>query len=238
MTLIAIIAAGFGIGLLGSLHCVGMCGPLALALPTGRLSQIDRILAIILYNLGRAITYAILGILVGLTGSSIAFFSAQQWVSVLSGILIILYFISNYTSFQIRYKPFRRVRESIKTGIGKRIHAGHSAPSYLIVGLLNGLLPCGLVYVAIAGALSAGSVSASAGFMLAFGLGTMPAMMALMMMKGRIKPKFSIAFNKILPGFLLIMGFLLVLRGSGLGIPFVSPEARSNDKLPEISSCH
>lgn len=236
--LIAQIAAGFGIGLLGSLHCVGMCGPLALALPTGRLNPVDRILSIIFYNSGRAFTYALLGLLIGITGSSIAFFSAQQWVSVISGMLIIMYFISNYTIFQIRFKPFRQFQESIKNGIGKRIHAGLKAPSYFMVGLLNGLLPCGLVYVAIAAALPAGSVMASAGFMLAFGLGTMPAMMAMMVMKGRIKPKLSFALNKILPAFLLILGFLLVLRGSGLGIPFISPEATANDKLPEISSCH
>jgi sulfite exporter TauE/SafE len=236
--LIAIIASGFGIGLLGSLHCVGMCGPLALALPTGRMIQIDRILAIIFYNSGRAITYALMGTLIGIAGRSVAFFWAQQWVSVLSGVLILFYFISNYTSFQIHFKPFRQIQESIKNGIGRHIHSRLNAPSYFIVGLLNGLLPCGLVYVAIAAALSAGSIAASTAFMFAFGLGTMPAMMTLMLLKGRLKPILSTSFNKVLPTFLIIVGVLLVLRGSGLEIPFVSPKSVKESNLSRISTCH
>jgi hypothetical protein len=94
-----------------------------------------------------------------------------------------------------------------------------------LIGLLNGLLPCGLVYLAIAGAIGTGSVYFGIAFMVLFGLGTLP-MMLLISWIGNL---FTIAvrntMNKIIPYIVVLIGVLFILRGLSLGIPYLSPPA-------------
>ena len=91
------------------------------------------------------------------------------------------------------------------------------------VGILNGFLPCGVVYLALSGAMATGNVFEGIGFMILFGLGTFPAMMAVSMVKNWIKPGFFPGFQKILWGMAIIFAGLLIIRGLGLGIPYLSP---------------
>lgn len=81
-----------------------------------------------------------------------------------------------------------------------------------------------MIYIALAGALASESVFSSAAFMLFFGLGTLPVMMILPWVATYISSNVRIRLNKIIPYTLLVFGLLLILRGSNLGIPYLSPQ--------------
>ncbi|MGZ4043606.1 MAG: sulfite exporter TauE/SafE family protein, partial [Bacteroidia bacterium] len=84
------IVAAISLGLLGSFHCIGMCGPIALALPVHQATVFRKVVAILLYNSGRIITYSLLGLLFGIIGQGFAVFGLQQVLSVSLGTLILL----------------------------------------------------------------------------------------------------------------------------------------------------
>src|SRR6478736_5164625 len=88
-----LIFAAFMMGLLGSFHCVGMCGPLALALPINNDRASARFSGVLLYNTGRILTYSVFGLIFGVIGKSAAFFGFQQWLSITLGLLIICFVV-------------------------------------------------------------------------------------------------------------------------------------------------
>ncbi len=225
---------GFSIGLLGSLHCIGMCGPLALALPVHRLAGWTRVGGILAYNLGRTLTYACLGALFGIIGQQFMLWGWQQALSITAGILMLLFLFGRYASWA-NWPMLGRLQAKISTAIATRLGSASSPPALLAVGLLNGLLPCGLVYVAILAAIPMGNVARSATLMAAFGLGTIPAMAGLMMTGQLIGPSARRTFNRAVPYFVALVAVLLILRGLNLGIPFVSPKTPSPTH-PEM--CH
>jgi sulfite exporter TauE/SafE len=225
---------GFSIGMLGSLHCIGMCGPLALALPIHRLNGWARTGGILAYNLGRTLTYASLGALFGIIGRQFTLWGWQQALSITAGILMLLFLFGRYASWSSWPLP-GRLQASIGTAIATRLGHAASPPALLAVGLLNGLLPCGLVYVAVLAAIPMGTVARSATLMAAFGLGTIPTMAGLMLTGQLIGPAARRTFNRIVPYFVALVAVLLILRGLNLGIPFVSPMTPSPTH-PEM--CH
>ncbi len=81
--------AGFTLGAAGSLHCVGMCGPLSLALPLYHLTAVNKFLSLLLYQVGRIITYSIIGLLFGLAGRRIYIAGYQQWFSIVMGLIVL-----------------------------------------------------------------------------------------------------------------------------------------------------
>ncbi|MFN8244439.1 MAG: sulfite exporter TauE/SafE family protein [Ferruginibacter sp.] len=220
-----VITAGLIIGALGSFHCVGMCGPLALSLPLKGRSLPAKFLASLLYNAGRVVTYALLGAAVGFIGHSVALFGYQQWLSISLGITILLALVlSNCTrSAGIRLPLVSRFFTALRKRLGKLYQQEYTGASFLI-GLLNGLLPCGLVYMAIAGAVATGSVMHSSVFMAAFGLGTLPVMWAVSFFGNYMAAGLRLKIRKLYPYILAVMACLLILRGLGLGIPYVSPK--------------
>jgi len=222
------------LGLLGSLHCVGMCGPIALALPVAGRSGIMKFVSILLYNLGRAFTYALFGALFGLLGSGFVMFGLQQILSVTVGIIIlaVIIFPRIFKGFNFNEGPFSmlgRVRNKFAQLFTKR-----SLMALFAIGILNGLLPCGLVYIAIAGATASGDVFKGAMFMALFGMGTMPAMLTVSWFRDYLSKNFRQAVNKSMPYLISIMAILMIVRGLNLGIPYLSPKA-DNDKT--ISCC-
>ncbi|MGV9012335.1 MAG: sulfite exporter TauE/SafE family protein [Flavobacteriales bacterium] len=102
--------------------------------------------------------------------------------------------------------------------------------------MLNGLLPCGLVYIALAAALMQDGPLASAAFMVAFGLGTWPALIAVRLGGSMIPNGKRALFRRFQPYLVAAMGLLFVLRGSGLGIPYVSPVLY--DVSTGVQDCH
>jgi uncharacterized protein len=234
MTLTAITA--LSLGLLGSLHCVGMCGPIALALPLVQSNSFTKLLSISLYNIGRAFTYSLFGVLFGLVGSGFAFFGLQQMLSVSLGALILLFIVlpkkisSNLGPVRFVYNKWNGLRELFSELLKKR-----SLPFLFIIGLLNGLLPCGLVYMAIAGSIATADWKSGGLFMFLFGLGTIPAMFTLSLFSNLINVRFRRRLNKAVPYFLSAMAIMMMLRGMNLGIPYLSPAAL---KEPSSVNCH
>lgn len=231
-----VIIAGMGLGLLSSLHCVGMCGPLALALPVHHLGRSSRLGALFLYNAGRIMMYSFLGLLFGLAGRRLYIAGWQQAFSIALGIgmlLVAFQYIIKRNPVQPRW--MQAFYFKIQVLMGRFLRSGKKS-GFLLLGLANGLLPCGMVYIAIAGALSTARVDQGALFMFFYGIGTFPAMMLLGLFGRRLDISIRKQFKKWLPALLTGMAILLILRGLNLGIPFLSPVLGSVP--PNGVSCH
>lgn len=218
-----ILFAGLSLGLISSFHCVGMCGPLALALPVRHLSGAGQNLALVLYNSGRVATYATLGLIFGLAGRRLYVAGWQQWFSIVAGIFI-LFIALQYFLFRKRWQPawLQAFYQAVQ-GWMARFLKSRKISAFFLLGMANGLLPCGMVYLAIAGALTSQQVMAGMFFMIAFGLGTIPAMMALSFFGWRINIRFRQRINGAIPYIMGLVAAILILRGLNLGIPFISP---------------
>lgn len=214
-----------GLGLLSSLHCVGMCGSLALSLPVQHLPKYLRILSLVTYQLGRVITYASLGMLAGAAGRGIYLAGFQQYFSVIMGAIVLAMLILYY-GYRRSVQPGWLGRfYLLLQGWMNRLWTGQRhAGSFLLLGMANGLLPCGMVYAALATAVTASDVDYSIGFMALFGLGTWPAMLGLSLSGQMISPKIRYRLRQLTPAFIALSGVLLLLRGLNLGIPYLSPE--------------
>lgn len=216
------IIAGFTLGLFGSLHCVGMCGPLALALPAPHAKRNKQIIASVIYNIGRVATYSMLGLLFGMIGKGFSMVGFQQWFSVIAGSIMLITTIL-YFGFQQSYQPqwFQNYTWKVQGFIASALHQNGKA---FFVGMANGLLPCGMVYAAVAGALVSSSVLSSTVFMASFGFATMPAMLLLMLFGSGISIHMRVRLRKLTPYVMMLVAALLILRGMNLGIPYVSPQ--------------
>jgi uncharacterized protein len=226
------IITGLSIGALGSFHCIGMCGPIALSLPIHSGNGFQKTLSILLYNIGRALTYAVMGLIFGLLGSSLNVFGLQQWLSIIAGCLIL--FLLFFSTFNPGSKIVNsRFNGLIKEKLSGFLSADKSTFSYLVIGLLNGWLPCGLVYVAIAASFALGNVWESTLLMFAFGLGTLPIMASLMLFGKFISQQTRGVINKLVPFVIGIMAILLISRGLNLGIPYLSPSYNKQEQKVE-----
>lgn len=214
-------------GLIGSLHCIGMCGPIAIALPLGNKAWAWRVTGGLVYNIGRILTYAILGGLFGLLGQGIEMAGLQQWASILLGTIMIL-----SVFFPILFRGKIKFDRILTGYAGKlvnqfrRLFAINSIPSLFIIGFLNGLLPCGLVYVAIAGAINTNDLYHGIIYMIIFGAGTIPVMLAIPLLGNLIGTSIRKKFRYVLATFIVLLGILFILRGLSLGIPYVSPKSK------------
>lgn len=212
--------AAFTVGILGSLHCVGMCGPIAAALNFSGDQKKSPVPGILLYNLGRIITYSLLGLLFGLLGAGFSLSGFQQFVSIfIGGILLGAGLFSlNLENILLRWKWTNRIFFFVKTRLGILLQK-KSIHSLFFIGMTNGLLPCGLVYVALAGAVTAGSVLGGMTWMMAFGLGTVPLMVVAGMSGNWVSFKLRNIFKKVYPFVLIIFAGLLIFRGLEIQIP-------------------
>jgi len=225
----------FLLGLIGSLHCLGMCGPIVLALPTFRQSFFRLLISRLLYNSGRIITYSLLGLLVGLVGEGISFSGFQQRLSIIAGILIIIFaLLSNKTVISKIHLELYGFNRWIKENLGRFLKK-RSVLSSFLVGITNGFLPCGLVYLAVGGALAAGSLLGSFVYMIIFGLGTTFAMLSLGIAGNYLGLRMRTSFNAIIPYVALFLGILLIVRGLNLGIPYLSPAISTGG---DVEVCH
>ncbi len=220
-------------GFVGSLHCVGMCGPIALALPVGGMSSRKVFLSRLFYNLGRIITYSIIGVLMGLLGRSIFFSGLQQEISITIGIAIIL-FLSRKVLIN---KPLRIFNESLKKTFSFFFRQ-KTLWSMFALGVVNGLLPCGFLYLAATGSVIAGSPLGSMVYMALFGLGTAPAMFSVGMMAKFMNFRLRKIINQITPIYTFCLAVFLIVRGLNLGIPHVSPNFEKTLDKQTIPICH
>jgi sulfite exporter TauE/SafE len=231
--MIITISAAFIMGIAGSLHCLGMCGPLVTALETmatpnrWRYSQW-------LHHGGRWLTYAALGAIAGALGQTFAAIGFQRWTVILAGILMLLIaFIP--TLGHVGLKPAQRITSAVKKQFSKMMHAQH--PVFrLLLGILHGLLPCGLVYTAMATAMATTSIAQGTLFMFIFGIATTPALIAVSRVMHWLKQYFHMRSIKHIQGALMILALLVILRGSNLGIPMLSPKV--NASKAQMECCH
>ncbi|WP_222165594.1 sulfite exporter TauE/SafE family protein [Edaphocola aurantiacus] len=230
----AILFSALAMGFLGSFHCIGMCGPLALSLPVQHLSGWRRWMGILLYNLGRISTYAILGWLLGLISTQFSFFGWQQKISVILGSVMIGYLLYSLLSGRKKVRKAIQLpwQKNVLQALG-RLYAHKKSYTLFLIGLLNGLLPCGMVYMALTAAFALGSHQQAATFMAAFGAGTLPAMAGIGYLGSMISLNLRNKIRRAGPYLAGFMGLLLVLRGLNLGIPYLSPEIREQ----KVSCC-
>ncbi len=224
-------ALAFFTGLFGSLHCVAMCGPLVMVIPFAHSSLFSLILQRLLYQAGRIAVYSIFGLLAGLLGSGFGMLGLQQSLSLVTGLILLIMAGSHFLG---RSNPrLHRLQSRLVAPLVGLMGRYLSRPyGGLFAGALNGILPCGMVYAALAASLNADSVLKGGQFMLFFGLGTTPLMMlaslAPLLFRGRPQ------LPRLTPYLLLIAGLLLIWKGSDLHSshlpgqphPVAAPECR------------
>jgi sulfite exporter TauE/SafE len=220
----------FILGLIGSVHCAGMCGPLALALPVTGTGPSSFALGRFAYNLGRLVTYCVMGAVFGVLGKTLLLIGIQRWVSIGLGMALLIGLFASRKL--VLWRPVTTLVGQLKARMSVLLRQ-RSSVALLTLGLLNGLLPCGLVYVACAGATATGGVFSGLVYMAAFGAGTVPMMLAISL-SGKLVPiTLRLKLRKAIPVSVALLGTLLILRGMSLGIPYVSPDLAGN-----ASCCH
>lgn len=211
-------------GLVSSLHCIGMCGPIAMMLPVDRQNSGKKVFQILLYHIGRITAYASLGLLFGVLGRGLYLAGIQQWISILMGVFMIGIAVvperifANY-NFS---RPIYKLISGVKSKLGGQFKR-KTPDAFFMIGLFNGWLPCGLVYAALFGAIAMQSVTFGILYMVLYGLGTVPLMSLVVLVSNFLSFSFRNKLQKIVPLITLIIGVLFVLRGMGLGISYVSP---------------
>ncbi len=223
---------GLLLGLVGSLHCAGMCGPLVLALPQAGGHWFRFSLSRVAYHLGRLSAYGLLGLAFGLLGRSVALAGFQRWTSVLAGVAVLGALLPGWHR-SVGW-PAARVVALLKRGLSSLLQQ-RAIPALYLLGVLNGFLPCGLVYVAAAGAVALGNALAGVTYMLAFGLGTVPLMFGIGLAGRNVQSAIRSRFQRLIPVSLAVVGALLILRGLSLGIPYLSPDL---DAAGTYRACH
>ena len=211
-------------GLLGSFHCIGMCGPIAFMLPVDRANNVKRITQIFVYHLGRIFTYGLLGLLFGFLGKGFYLFGFQQYVSIIIGVIMILMIVlpkKTIHKFSIT-KPIYKLLSGVKNRLGKELKKKR-IDTFFTIGFLNGFLPCGLVYMAVFASIATANVLQGSLYMMLFGLGTIPLMTAFVYLGNFTTGLARKRIQQFIPVAVVVIGILFILRGMGLGIPYVSP---------------
>jgi len=226
----AMITTAFLLGVLGSAHCIGMCGPLAMAVPSPKYSFAARLGSALSMNGGRIITYALIGAGFGSFGRGLQLAGLQQVVSITLGVVIILGLLLPRVFHSIGVGRVAGSFVMRAQGLMAKQLRRTSPEGLFFTGMLNGLLPCGMVYLAAAGALAQDGWLQGALFMAVFGMGTWPALVGLKVSGSYAGPGLRSVLRKAAPYAYAIMGVLFILRGLDLGIPYISPD------LPEANS--
>ena len=233
------IAAALIMGLLGSLHCIGMCGPLAMSLSSPMQNSSFGWLNPFRYNAGRIMTYALMGVVVGFIGEPLRMAGWQQGLSIFGGVVMLLaaigYFIPMHfasatnplTKIMMRFRAFALDKFKRLGGMNR-----------FALGALNGLLPCGMVYMALGGAAMQTSFANTIGFMVLFGIGTAPSMLLMGFSPTLVNKNALVGMKRVYPYVMLTVAVLLMLRGMNLGIPYISPEVVHAGTHGTMSCCH
>lgn len=226
------------LGILGSFHCIGMCGPIAFMLPVDRTNQLKQSLQIASYHLGRLTSYALIGLIFGLLGRGFELFGFQQHLSILTGFLMILSVLipKLFKNLTIS-KSISKVIIKLKSTLGKELKEKRN-DTFFTIGFLNGYLPCGLVYMALLGAIATHNALTGSLYMFLFGLGTVPLMTAVVYFSNIANGVFRKKIQQIIPIALVVIGILFVLRGLDLDIPYISPSSSVSNLVESNQGCN
>ncbi len=236
---IALVLSALGLGFASGFHCIGMCGPIALSLGLTKKQATNYYLQNLTYQFGRIFTYSFLGMLLGFVGEGFALAGFQQYLTIAVGILLILmaFFSFGTKDFSSKIPFLSKFLASVKKNLGQLLQKA-DYKSRFTTGVLNGFLPCGMVYMALTASLAAGGVWQSSVFMALFGLGTLPFMFAVVLLGGLMTTAFRIKILKIIPIMMIVLGGLFILRGLELGIPYLSPQKEALQIIHNNSEQH
>lgn len=217
--------SAFIMGLIGSLHCIGMCGPIAMMLPGDKEKRLRFVAGRFLYNTGRILTYGVLGLFIGYFGEKLAFISSQKSLSIGLGVLLLagILWPKKWLDKVNPYSPLARLTQKIKSSLSF-LFKKHFWGTQFLFGLLNGLLPCGLVYAALSGAFLTTDRFGGFYFMVLFGAGTLPMMLGASLGASFIRRKFKLNFSKIIPITYGLLAIWLIIRGVSLHHPYIIHE--------------
>lgn len=229
------LVSAFVLGIMSSLHCLGMCGPLVIGILPPATSVYTRFGLLLLYHGGRLMIYGILGLLVGSVAQQINLPHAQQYLSVILGSLMLLWVLIKYL------KPVALSQPQWISGffqqVFSRFYRLNGPKKYLMMGALNGLLPCGMVYIALTASATGASMGSAFLYMITFGAGTLPMLFTVSGIGAVVKAKYKLWLNRAQPVFLLLFAGILIVRGLNLGIPYLSPEITHNEQHAELECC-
>ncbi len=236
---IALVISALGLGFASGFHCIGMCGPIALSMGMTKKQALNFYLQNLTYQFGRIFTYTILGAILGIVGEGFEISGFQQYLTIIAGVLLIAMAIFSFGGLDFSSKvPFlSKFLLKIKISLGNLLQKS-DYKSRFSTGILNGLLPCGMVYMALTASLAAGGIWQSAVFMALFGLGTLPFMFAVVLLGNVISQQFRTKVLKVIPVVMILLGTLFILRGLELGIPYISPSASSMGIHPGMDPSH
>jgi uncharacterized protein len=229
------------IGFIGSFHCIGMCGPIALSLPYQSTTRLRTAGNTLVYNFGRVLTYSFIGLLFGLLGEGIALAGWQQGISIGLGVLLLLaaFSVLNIEQQVVKIKLLDRLFQGVRRRLGVLMRQQtRRTPTLFAVGVLNGFLPCGLVYFAIVGAIGTGSVWGGSLYMAAFGIGTIPLMLSAALLGNLITLQLRRRIQRLIPAMLVAFAVLFILRGLNLDIPYISPKILQEQGELAAPVCH
>jgi uncharacterized protein len=236
-----VIATALPLGFLGGLHCMGMCGPIVIALSQKQGKSWRGITSRLAYNLGRTVTYMLIGVIVGLLAEGLRMAGFQQWLSIAIGTVLLVGVLlpAKWTNKILPTKMTSDPSSWIKRAWAKLPQSG-SPPTQFVIGILNGFLPCGLVYSAAVAATAMETMQQSVAYMGWFGLGTIPALLVTSYAGMAILNRFRISYRKLTTIAVASVAILLILRGLNLGIPYVSPKVLADETGENVTveCCH
>ncbi|MGG8497940.1 sulfite exporter TauE/SafE family protein [Tenacibaculum sp. TC6] len=227
------------LGLLGSFHCIGMCGPIAFMLPVQRNNPVKQFFQITSYHLGRLFTYSLIGLLFGMLGKGFYFFGFQQQLSIIVGLIMILMVLLPKVAGKLTFiaNPINKLIFKVKTALGSELKKKGN-DTFFTIGFLNGFLPCGLVYMAVFGTLTTSNALYGALYMFLFGLGTIPLMTSVVYLGNFTTPAIRKKIQKAIPYVVVVIGLLFIIRGLGLNIPYISPAETVSNITQPVKGCH
>lgn len=237
---VALILSAIGLGFASGFHCVGMCGPIALSMGLTKKQATNFYLQNLTYQFGRIFTYSLLGALLGIIGEGFEMAGFQKYLTIAVGILLIVMAVFSFGGKDFASKiPFvSRFLFKVKLNLGKLLQKS-DYKSRFTTGILNGFLPCGMVYMALTASLASGGIWQGGLYMALFGLGTLPFMFAVVLAGNLINQAFRIKVLKVIPVVMIILGGLFIVRGLELGIPYVSPRPEAMTVSKENQGdCH
>lgn len=222
---LALIFSALALGFASGFHCIGMCGPIALSLGLTKKQATNYYLQNLTYQFGRIVTYSFLGAILGTVGKGFQMAGFQQYLTIGVGILLIVMAVFSFggKDFASKIPILSQSLLKVKMNLGKLLQKADYR-SRFTTGILNGFLPCGMVYMALTASLASGGIWQSATFMALFGLGTLPFMFAIVLLGNLMTTAFRIKILKFVPVMMIVLGGLFILRGLEIGIPFISPK--------------
>ncbi|WP_300685832.1 sulfite exporter TauE/SafE family protein [Chryseobacterium sp.] len=225
---IGLVVSAIALGFASGFHCIGMCGPIALSMGLTKKQAANFYLQNLTYQFGRIFTYSLLGALLGIIGQGFEMAGFQKYLTIIAGVLLIIMAVFSFGGKDFASKiPFlSKFLYSVKMNLGKLLQKADYR-SRFTTGLLNGFLPCGMVYMALTASLAGGGIWQGALYMALFGLGTLPFMFAIVLAGNLMNQAFRVKVLKAVPVIMIILGGLFILRGLELGIPYVSPKAEA-----------